>query len=107
MANVYIPHWNPTFDYLNVEEYGDPVEGVNLDMDDYNLVSKRNPVLVEDLTIMMSTFDPKEDFILLSGSPAIMCTATAIVARMHPDAPIQFLRFNRNHKVYLPITVEF
>lgn len=71
MGKVYVVQENPRMDYSPAEAYGDVVF---MTADEYRPVagSIRNQDIISDVQRHMATFDPAEDWLIMTGNPIMM-----------------------------------
>jgi len=100
---VFIPHWNATFHYHKAEIYGKLVHWSPKDFDDVD-GSMQNSILMNQLIENVESYNPDLDFMLVSGSPVLVATAIGIALQRH--GRVKILRFNKQHKEYVPLTLE-
>ena len=107
MANkrtVFVPHYNPTFNYTSAEDYG----GLSImNHDDFDTIngSANNKMIMCDITnSIIDKFVPELDYILISGSPAV-CAFAIGTAMAHYDR-VRVLRYDKQTASYAIITME-
>lgn len=100
---VYVPHWNPTFNYDRAEKYGKLIPLVAVDFDDDER-SKNNAAIMEAINNQLEDFDPELDFLLISGSPIVVSYAIGRMLAKH--GKIRVLRYNKISKDYVPVCLD-
>lgn len=103
---VFITQENPNLNYLPAEQFG---EIVFLTRDDFSPVknSLHNEALMTDLRTKLKDFNPKADFITVSGSPVVSGAVFLILGSILPDnTTINLLRWSNRDHVYQPIAMD-
>lgn len=100
MANVYITHAprnDKGFDFSPATQYGK-----------LRVVFDGNPSLVNEYVLLMKArlaeFEPKTDFLLLSGDPIVIGIITALVWE-NTCGELSFLKWDKIQKSYWPVKI--
>ncbi len=63
-----------------------------------------NKVLIEELRTRLSEFDPKNDFIIITGSPLVTAAVFMILRERTPI--VKFLRWSNRDFVYTEVVID-
>lgn len=101
-ARVFVTQENPNLNYLPAEEFG---EVVFLTRQDFSPVknSLNNEALVEELRKKLKDFNPRSDYITISGSPVVAAAIFMIIREMTDT--LNILRWSNRDHVYQPLVV--
>lgn len=102
MAKVFVTQENPKLNYAPAEEYGDIVF---LTKDDLNPIknSLHNQALIKQVESRLSSFNPDEDFIVISGSP--MVAALVFMLIRGASKKVNILKWSNRDHVYQNISI--
>lgn len=96
MGKVWISQWSEFFNYSSATKYGDLRQ-----VFDYEGM---NPTTMKSaLGAFEASFDPAEDFLVLTGHPINMAVVSAValkVAQLNGNTAVRFLIFNKSAKEY-------
>lgn len=102
---VWVTQEISKFNYLDAEAYGDiefftsrdysPVMGSMANADMLNVVRQK-----------AEEFDPREDYIITTGSPVVMMLVMAVLARRHSVRKFNILKWDNRVMKYVPIVLE-
>lgn len=101
-SRVFITQENPNLNYLPAEQFG---EIVFLTHHDYSVVrnSLRNEAVVEEIRTNLRNYDPKNDYIVISGSPVIAGIVFMILREKTEEMNI--LRWSNRDHLYQHLVV--
>jgi hypothetical protein len=94
---VYITQENPNLNYLPAEEYG---EIVFLTRNEYSPIrnSLSNDKLLDELRVKLRDFRPREDFVVISGSPVVSGIVFMLIREITDT--LNVLRWSNRDYVY-------
>lgn len=103
MAKVYVTQENPALNYLPAEEFG---EIVFLTKDDFSVIKNSlvNEALVADLQRKLKAFIPDDDFMVISGSPAV--SAAVFMLLRERTKRVKILRWSNRDRIYQPLVIQ-
>lgn len=99
---VFVTQENPSLNYLPAESFG---EIVFLTREDFSAVknSLNNLSLVSQLKTSLKSFDPKVDFITVSGSPIVSAAIFMLLGQTCKE--VTMLRWSNRDRVYQPVHI--
>lgn len=102
MPKVHVTQENPALNYLPAEQFG---EIVFLTKDDFSLVknSLANEALINSLRHKLKNFDPDDDYMVISGSPAVSAVVFMLLRERTPR--VKILRWSNRDRVYQPLSI--
>jgi len=105
IMTVFVTQENLKLNYSDAERFG---EIVFLTAREYSASpnSLHNKQTRKVVSEKLAVFNLKEDYLLLSGSPIIMCFAYYLIAIRHLDGTINLLKWNGYNKQYDKIAFE-
>jgi len=102
MPRVFVTHENPALNYQPAEDFGDVEFLTNQDLSPMHN-SLNNEAIIENMRKSLTRFDPKNDYIVLSGSPVV--TAVAFMLLRERTDTLNVLRWSNRDHVYQHILV--
>jgi len=92
----------PAYDFTPAEEYGEIVYLLKPNAAPFN-----SAPVIQELTEKLVEMNP-EDFLLLTGNPALIGFACALAADFlgRKDAPLKMLQWHGRDRSYVPITAD-
>lgn len=108
MAKVYVTQ-ETNHDFRLAEEFGELVFlSVDRRDDFHNLKnSEHNERLIAHLRRGLRTFNWKEDYLILVGSPYVQAAVMALIGEQGALVELNLLRWDNRDMVYIPLTLRF
>lgn len=103
---VFITQEMSNFDYAPAERFGEIVFVTHREMSNH-AQSVANTQVIDDVNRrMMNDFDPRVDFVVFSGSPAVAAAVFLLIGARHPLKKIKLLKWSNRDLSYKLIEIE-
>lgn len=107
MSKVFITQENSNFNYVPAEEFGTLVFMTSLEFSKHK-DSQINKNILATIKAQVLMFDPKKDFVLLSGSPVVNSAVfLALGEKFGYSENINVLKWSNRDGVYQTMTINF
>lgn len=103
MSKVFITQEQTKLNYLPAEKFGE-IQFITRDEFSPVASSISNRHLMASVRDTLSEFNPKEDFLVFSGSPTVAAAVYATIGRLGFDA-FRVLRWSNRDNAYTPIVI--
>jgi len=101
-AKVYVTQENPALNYLPAEAFGDVIFMTRNDFSPMRN-SLGNEALIAELRQKLQNFNPKVDYLTISGSPVV--TAAVFMLLREVTDTVNILRWSNRDKMYQHLVI--
>lgn len=102
-GNVYIVQRNPRLNYVDAKRFGELRTLYERDAFPDN-ASDRTEAMAVMARKLLTRFDPKKDYVLMSGDPIAISIVSMVLAESHPAFNV--LKWDNEEHVYYPVLLD-